>query len=471
MHQPRKWWIGLPVLAALVFFTSQSLTPQIEADIKARVAARLSVDPAKVAVAGRDVAISGVSGQALSALRAEPGLRTARVSGDAPGLASAPRSHASQPPAEPPPKREPYVFHATRGDSLIALEGKLPSEELRQKAVALASQAGPGLAISDGAKVDSAPPSGDYARALAVALDALKALARGKVTLDDNRLSVEGRGGVNVTGETLAKDIKSALPPGFELGRAEVAPGPVSPYVFEAARNGATATLTGHAPDESAHKRLVEAARKGFFDAAVEDHMSVADGAPSNFAEAAEAGLAALARLGEGRLALTDAALSLLGVARYEGAKPQIESALAERLPGSFKSDLRLTSRAIGSPLDAAACGAALAELSRTPIVFESDDASISQTSAPAIDALTATILRCPSVSIEVAGHIDGQGVEELNRDRSKRRAKAVVDKFVAAGADSFRVWATGYGAERPVAPNDSEENRARNRRIEFNVK
>jgi OOP family OmpA-OmpF porin len=80
-------------------------------------------------------------------------------------------------------------------------------------------------------------------------------------------------------------------------------------------------------------------------------------------------------------------------------------------------------------------------------------------------------VLRCQTVPIEVAGFLDDDGSAELLRDRSKRRAALVVDKFVKAGADSFRVWATGYGGERPIAPNDSEENRARNRRIEFIVK
>jgi OOP family OmpA-OmpF porin len=104
-------------------------------------------------------------------------------------------------------------------------------------------------------------------------------------------------------------------------------------------------------------------------------------------------------------------------------------------------------------------------------VLFDADDAAISDESAALVDSLTATALRCQGAPIEVAGHLDDQGIAELARDRSKRRAQLLVDKFVKAGADSFHVWAMGYGGERPLAPNDSAENRARNRRIEFIVK
>lgn len=472
MHQPRKWWIGLPVLGILVYFAIDGLTPEIEADLKFRLAERLSIDPAKITVAGRDVAISGAPPEALAALRGEPGLRKAAVAGgpQSPAAAPPPRTPGTPPPAPPPP-RDPYVFSASRGDALIALDGKLPSEELRRKALELAARAGAGLAVSDGAKIDAAAPAGDYSKALGVALDALAALSQGKVTLADNRLSVEGRGGVNVTAEGLRRDIGKFLPQGFELAGVQVTPGPASPFVFEAARDGAKVTLAGYAPDEATRKRLVDGARRRFFDAAVDDRLIVAGGAPQNFADAAEAGLAALARLADGKLAMSDANLTLAGAARYDGARAAIESALAERLPRSFKSDARLTARTIGSTLDAAGCRAALSELAKTPILFDAGDAAISDDSNPLLDALTATILRCQGAPIEVAGHIDRQGVAELDRERSKRRAALVVERFVKAGADSFRVWAAGYGAEKPVAPDDSEENRARNRRIEFNVK
>lgn len=471
MYQPRKWWIGLPILAGLVYFAAQSLTPQIEETLKADLAARLSIDPARIAVAGRDVRLSHValSQREIAALRADLGARKIVAVGDA--VPSAPAEASAPAMSSPsPPPREPYVFTATLGESFVALDGKLPSDALQKRAVALASSAGAGLAVSDGTRIDAAPPQGDYAAALDITLDALRRLASGKVILADGKLAIEGQGRENVRAETLAAEIKSRLPQGFELARVEVAPGPVSPYVFQALREGYKTILAGYVPDEATRNRIVDNARRRFFDSIVEDQLAIAKGPPDKFAEAAGAGLAALARMDSGNLLISGGDMSLSGAARYDAAREEIARIFENGLPKGFKGETRLVARALGVPLDAAGCRAAFAELSKTPIRFESDDA-ISDESAALLDALTVAALRCKTVPIEVAGHTDDKGVAELNRDRSKRRARLVVDRFLKAGADSFHVWPMGYGGERPIAPNDSEESRARNWRVEFNVK
>jgi len=468
MHQPRKWWIGLPVLAGLVFLAAQSLNPQIEADLRARTAAALGRDPSTISVSGRDVVVSGLSTAgteaARAALRDAPGLR--RLAFADSGAPAPPRPAAA---AAPPPK-EPYVFTATLRESLLALDGRLPDDVLRKRAFDAAALAAGGVAVSDGLKVDAGAPAGSFAPALDVALDALKSLSQGRVSLSDGRLVIAGKGRANVRGEKLAADIRARLPQGVELGPIEIAPGPASPYVFEAARKDGVVTLSGFVPNAATRARLVDGARRRFAGGLVDDRLEIAEGAPEKFSDAAEAALAAFARLRDGRVTLADNQITLDGTASFDGARAAIAAALADRLPAAFKADPKLTAAPAQPPLDAEGCRAALAELSRTPVAFDALDA-IAEDSAALVDALTATILRCPGVAIEVAGHVDDQGVPELNRDRSKQRAQRLVDAFVKAGADSFHVWAMGYGAERPLAANDSDENRARNRRIEFNVK
>ncbi|WP_442754505.1 OmpA family protein [Methylocystis sp. JAN1] len=470
MHQPRKWWIGLPVLAGLVYFAGQSLAPQIEAALKAGLAARLSIDPARIAVSGRDATVSGValSQKEIAALRADYGARKIVAAGGAVPAAASPAAPEEPKPAPPP--REPYLFSATLGESFVALDGRLPNEALQKRAVALAASAGAGLAVSDGTKIDAAPPRGDYAAALEVALDALRRLARGKVSLAEDRLAVEGQGRENVRAETLSIEIKARLPEGFELARVDVAPGPVSPYAFQATREGYKTILAGFVPDEATRNRIVDNARRRFFDSIVEDQLAVAKGAPDKFADAVDAGLAALARMDSGNLVMSDGDMSLSGAARYDGAREEIVKGFEVGLPKGFRGETRLVARTLGAPLDAAGCRTAFADLSKNQIRFEGDDA-ISEESAALLDALTIAALRCRTTPIEVVGYTDDRGVAELNRDRSKRRARLVVERFLKAGADSFHVWPMGYGGERPIAPNDSEENRARNCRIEFNVK
>lgn len=91
--------------------------------------------------------------------------------------------------------------------------------------------------------------------------------------------------------------------------------------------------------------------------------------------------------------------------------------------------------------------------------------------SAGLLDRLIEIAMRCPTATIEVAGHTDSDGEEAANQALSERRAQAVVDYLVRAGLPADRFTSTGYGSAQPVAANDSEDGKAQNRRIEFVVK
>jgi OmpA-OmpF porin, OOP family len=77
----------------------------------------------------------------------------------------------------------------------------------------------------------------------------------------------------------------------------------------------------------------------------------------------------------------------------------------------------------------------------------------------------------CANVLIEIEGHTDSEGVPERNQPLSERRAQSVVNYLVEHGVDAARIKAIGYGDTKPIAPNDTADNRAKNRRIEFSVK
>jgi len=75
-----------------------------------------------------------------------------------------------------------------------------------------------------------------------------------------------------------------------------------------------------------------------------------------------------------------------------------------------------------------------------------------------------------PDLRIEVSGHTDNVGTEEYNLALSQSRAEAVKTYLVSKGISDQRVEAVGFGPRRPRAANDSEENRALNRRVEIRV-
>jgi len=71
---------------------------------------------------------------------------------------------------------------------------------------------------------------------------------------------------------------------------------------------------------------------------------------------------------------------------------------------------------------------------------------------------------------IVVEGHTDSQGSASLNQDLSVRRAQSVRDYLVSRGIAADRITAQGLGSTRPVAPNNTAEGRADNRRVEIVV-
>jgi outer membrane protein OmpA-like peptidoglycan-associated protein len=73
-----------------------------------------------------------------------------------------------------------------------------------------------------------------------------------------------------------------------------------------------------------------------------------------------------------------------------------------------------------------------------------------------------------PALRIAIEGHTDNVGQAAANKSLSERRAKSVMEAIVAAGIDAKRLSAAGFGQEKPVADNRSEDGRAKNRRVEL---
>ena len=71
---------------------------------------------------------------------------------------------------------------------------------------------------------------------------------------------------------------------------------------------------------------------------------------------------------------------------------------------------------------------------------------------------------------ISIEGHASSDGDDNANLALSDRRAKSVMDYLVKKGVKADRLTAKGYGEQKPIADNGSEEGRVKNRRVEFNI-
>jgi outer membrane protein OmpA-like peptidoglycan-associated protein len=103
-------------------------------------------------------------------------------------------------------------------------------------------------------------------------------------------------------------------------------------------------------------------------------------------------------------------------------------------------------------------------------VSFEVDSDQLTETSKPSLIELAESLIENPVVQVEIQAHTDSSGTEEYNLELSNRRANTIKTFLEEQGVAPSRLIATGFGESTPRATNDTEEGRAKNRRVEFKV-
>jgi OOP family OmpA-OmpF porin len=102
-------------------------------------------------------------------------------------------------------------------------------------------------------------------------------------------------------------------------------------------------------------------------------------------------------------------------------------------------------------------------------ILFEFDKAVIQAASFELMDEITQVVKDNPRIKkISIEGHTDDDGKASYNKKLSQKRADSVMKYLVEHGIDAARLSAVGHGEESPLVPNDTDENKEKNRRVEF---
>lgn len=104
------------------------------------------------------------------------------------------------------------------------------------------------------------------------------------------------------------------------------------------------------------------------------------------------------------------------------------------------------------------------------PVQFETATADIKGVSFPLLDEVVGVLTDAPEVRLAVHGHTDSRGSAAYNRELSLKRARSVVAYLTSKGVASARLEAHGFGADKPIATNDTDAGRATNRRVEFKI-
>jgi outer membrane protein OmpA-like peptidoglycan-associated protein len=103
-------------------------------------------------------------------------------------------------------------------------------------------------------------------------------------------------------------------------------------------------------------------------------------------------------------------------------------------------------------------------------ITFETNSAELNAESYAELNRLLGLMERNPELRIEISAHTDDVGSNEYNFRLSDKRAESVIKFLVSNNISKSRVQSKGYGELQPLVPNDSDENRAKNRRVEIKI-
>ena len=102
---------------------------------------------------------------------------------------------------------------------------------------------------------------------------------------------------------------------------------------------------------------------------------------------------------------------------------------------------------------------------------FSSGSSSVESSFIPVLDSVVVVLDEFDQTYIDVIGHTDSKGSKEYNQRLSEKRARSVASYFESRAVISERVMADGMGEVDPIAPNDTREGRALNRRVEIKLK
>ena len=355
------------------------------------------------------------------------------------------------------PVVSPYGWGAQLTSGQLTLTGYVPSDAARGELVAAAKAASAAVSVVDRMEPGEGAPQG-FAAAAVASLKELLRLGSGSAELKDAALTVAGMAQDEAAAEAARAGLKGAMPASIKLvDQIKAREPPPPPVVAPAPKEPDKGTVKGDAPPT---QKQADAAPVGAAETAppLPAPAAAAEPPPAKAAEplppppaapSAKAAEAAPARPTEPPPAKAAEAASIA----------------APAAPSLSPAELRAQARA-------KACKESLDTIQDKGLIhFDTGSAELDRSSFETLDQLAGAAKLCPGMRIVIEGHTDAEGPAEYNQLLSVRRAQAVARHLVRAGADAQQLEAIGHGDRKPKMPNDTIENMAKNRRIEFEVR
>ena len=346
----------------------------------------------------------------------------------------------------------------------------------------LAAAKAAGLAEEATCRQGLGVPSPLWSKAATQAIAALAKLGGGSVTLSDADVTLTAPAGTDPTlFDTITSRLDGDLPEVFALNPILL----VAPETPEddAAIPEMVATLSpegqvqirGPVISPRAQRTLQTFAYAVFGSEDVYLSTKLQDNLPEGWMVRSLASLAGLSKLNSGIATVSPNAIDITGLTGRRSAKTDIAQILIDRLGDGAEFELEVTYLEELDPLarmlNGTECVAEITDLaSQNKIKFEPGSATLDGDSRDTVQAIAEVFERCLEAPIEIGGHTDSQGREEMNLNLSKGRAEAVLTALRGARVKLKSLTAEGYGETQPIADNGTAEGREANRRIEFRL-
>ncbi|BAX59574.1 OmpA family protein [Burkholderia stabilis] len=221
----------------------------------------------------------------------------------------------------------------------------------------------------------------------------------------------------------------------------------------------------GKVPDEATKAAVLQKLRDTYGAANVVDQIEVGDVAtPPNWSANVQKLLGAqLKQISKGQLKINGTQIEMKGEVHNEAQRQQLASDMANTLNPTYtiKNGLRVSASEQGV-LDQT--------LANRTIEFETGSATLTPQGKLILDQMAAALSKMQNRTVDIIGHTDNSGNRTSNIALSQARADAVKGYLITKSIPPQQMTTTGVGPDQPIAPNDTADGRARNRRIEFRV-
>lgn len=337
-----------------------------------------------------------------------------------------------------------------------------------------------------GCTIAHGAPDDDWDHVAALSIAALHGLGGGAVTVSDITVTLAPDAGVpRAAVDAAIAGLERDLPAGYRVTLpaartgtdASSAPGGTATPTFAATRSPeGLVQVRGPLPDAMSDDLVGSYATARFDPDTLTMALRRRSDLPEGWSLRVLAGLDAFSRLDRGRLSVTPAMILLTGAT----GDPALQADLAARLTAAlgpstaFRLDIDYAAEldpvtAMPTPEDCLAEVQAIQ--ARDKITFAPGSTELDGAGLGIVRRIAAVLRDCAGVAMEIGGHTDSQGRAEMNAALSQARADAVLGALMAERVLVGSLEAVGYGEDRPVADNGTEDGREANRRIDFRLR